>query len=75
MIFYFLMFIRPAIKKLTNFLCAALLLGSVLEILDKQLIISAMFFVLAFILFLFGWFYDNLLLRLNPEQNILVLNR
>ncbi|CAO3450118.1 hypothetical protein [Azospirillum largimobile] len=37
--------------------------------------VSLFYFLISFGAFLAGWFYDNLLLKLNPESNILILQR
>ncbi|KJR64027.1 hypothetical protein VY88_14195 [Azospirillum thiophilum] len=78
------MFIRPFLKislKIIGGLCmvtfvALLIIGGMSDGENKlPAWLPFIYLAISFAAFLAGWFYDNLLLKLNPESNILILDR
>lgn len=82
--FYVLMFFRPFLKfslKAIGGLCMIMFIGIIVMggFSDGEtkmpFWLPIPYLIISFICFLAGWFYDNLLLKLNPESNILILDR
>lgn len=81
-LFYVLMFLRPMLKLALRALGALFFFGFVMILIMSQyeeakisIFVSFIFFIFSFVTFLAGWFYDNLLFKLNPESNTLILDR
>ena len=78
LLFYPLMFLRPLLKIVLRLVGGLYTFGAIAFLfVDKDGAgwVSAMSLAFAFVIFLAGWFYDNLLLKLNPEGNVLILSR
>lgn len=78
LLFYPLMFLRPFLKLGLRLLGGLFIFGAIFSFFIDEAgagWVSARYFGMAFFVFLAGWFYDNLLLKLNPEDTILILDR
>ena len=75
LLFYPMMFLRPFLKLTLRLLGFLMVIGFVGALLFGEGGISLIYLAYGFVLFLVGWFYDTLLLRLNPENTVLVLDR
>lgn len=67
------MFLRSILKLGLRFLGGLLILGTIVLFVVGHTGPAIIFLSWAFIFFLIGWFYDRLLLWLNPENTVLIL--
>ncbi len=73
-IFYPMMFLRPFLKiilRICSFFC---LIGAFAFFTSGKSFEGGVVVVLLFVTFLLGQFYDNILLKLNPTDNLLILS-
>lgn len=68
LLFYPMLFLRGFLKIFLRILSGLLLIASVTLFLLGRPYESALIFGFMFMIFLLGWFYDSILLRLNPEK-------
>lgn len=74
LLFYPLMFLRPLAKIVLRFLSGILFLGIGVALLMGQPGLALYTAAWSFAFFLLSWFYDSLLLELNPQDTLLILN-
>jgi hypothetical protein len=73
-VFYPMMFMRPFAKIVLKFVGVLFIIGAVAGLFGDSLGISLYFFTLSFVCFLISWFYDIILLKINPQDTVLILS-
>lgn len=74
-LFYVLMFLRPFLKFALKIISVLFLISAVVAFASGGSGMGLFMLFWMFLCFLVGWFYDTILLKLNPENNVLVLER
>lgn len=74
-VFYPLLWLRGIFKGISKFISGAFLLLFIISLFIKQmgLTVKIIFAFFSFIFFMLAFFYDQILLKLNPTGNVLIL--
>lgn len=75
LLFYPLMFLRPIAKMGLRFFSVVMFIGIIVGVVGERTSFAVGCGVWSFLFFLLSWSYDTLLLKLNPSDTVLVLNR
>lgn len=73
-IFYPMMFMRPFAKIILKLVSIIFLLGAIAGFFGGNFGLALFGFVVCFICFLISWFYDAILLKINPQNTVLILS-